>query len=97
MATAAPETELTTGRPIESGGAFIVCVKDAIGLSVATFYGSTPDQALQRARQFTYAPAMLSALRRCDGEMLYAAEKLPHSNAREAHRLLRAAIANAGA
>ena len=56
------------------------------------------DAALgDNARLFAAAPDLLAALDRTVGELVYAAEKLPHSNAKEALRIVRSAIAIAKA
>jgi hypothetical protein len=52
-------------------------------------------EAEANARLIAAAPELLAALRRTIGELEYAAEKLPHSNAREALSMARAAIAKA--
>lgn len=46
-------------------------------------------------RLIAAAPEMLEALIRCVGELEYAAERLPYSNARYALKQVRAAIAKA--
>lgn len=96
----------TTELPAGPSGRKSILVHDAVAFltEAARYFESRPTDGEDRAywaNVYNAENCRLSvrlittqknALQRCVGELVYAAEKLPHSNAREALAIVRAAL-----